>query len=236
MTEKDPKLLQELKNGGVKFLPWIGDKYEDGIYYDETGKLCYGNGKGKKVLVLGESFYWGEEDDDDDGNGNNSSDASSFVANLIDQVISGNPEFNIRTFKRFENAMAYGNMNHGNMNHEKKWDLSDRAEFWNHLIFYDYVQEPLTYPRFSPTPKQFEEAEKPFWTVIDVYKPDIIISWGMRLYNNLPPKGEIGEYIKYNGNSFETWIYNDHIRVIPIIHPAAPMFSTEMWYNVIKQM
>lgn len=227
MTVKNQQLLQELKNGGVKFLPWIGDKYEDGIYYDETGELRYGNGKGKKVLVLGESFYWGEEDDDDDdGNGNNNSDASLFVADLIKQVISENPEFNIRTFRRFENAMANGN----------KWDLSDRVEFWNHLIFYDYVQEPLTYPRFSPTPKQFEEAEKPFWTVIDVYKPDIIISWGMRLYNNLPPKGKIGEYIEYDGNSFETWIYNDHIRVIPIIHPAAPMFSTEMWYNVIKQM
>lgn len=73
----------------MKFLPWIGDKYEDGIYYDETGELRYGNGKGKKVLVLGESFYWGEEDDDDDdGNGNNNSDASLFVADLIKQVIS----------------------------------------------------------------------------------------------------------------------------------------------------
>ena len=121
MTEKNQQLLQKLEKGGVKFLPWIGDKYEEGIYYDEEGKLRYGNGKGKKVLVLGESFYWGDEDDDAE---ENNSEASRFVESLIKQVISENPDFNIRTFKRFENAFAYEN---------EEWGLTQRQDFWNVL-------------------------------------------------------------------------------------------------------
>ena len=79
------KMQQELEKGGVKFLPWIGNEYEEGIYYNEEGKLCYGNGKGKKVLVLGESFYW---DDEDDGNG------KMFIYNLIQDFID--PKYDFR--------------------------------------------------------------------------------------------------------------------------------------------
>lgn len=224
MTEKNKQLLEKLKTAGVKFLPWVGDKYEYGIYYDEKGVLRYGDGKGKKVLVLGESFYWGDEDDDTE---ENDKDVSLFVSDLIAQVVSENPDFNIRTFKRFENAMAYEN---------EKWDLPERQDFWNHLIFYDYVQEPLTYPRFSPTEDQFRDGKDPFWQVIEACKPDIIITWGLRLYENLPDEGEKGESIEYGDNVVETWRYKGRIKVIPIIHPAAPMFSTKGWYNFIKQM
>lgn len=228
MTEKNQQLLQKLEKGGVKFLPWIGDKYEEGIYYDEEGKLRYGNGKGKKVLVLGESFYWGEEDEEDTSERNNRTSCSdSFVSNLINQVISEKPDFNIRTFRRFESAMAYKN---------KKWDLVERRNFWNHHIFYDYVQEPLKYPRLSPTEEQFKDSEKSFWEVIEVCKPDIIIAWGKRLYNHLPQEGEQGKDIECDEDSVETWIYRKNIQVIPIIHPAAPMFSTQVWYNILKQL
>lgn len=224
MTEKN-QLLQELEKEGVKFLPWIGDKYEDGIYYDEKGILRpgndNGNGKGKKVLVLGESFYWGDEEDDTEGNND---DASYFVEDLIKQVISENPDFNIRTFTRFENAMAHKN---------EEWGLAERQDFWNHLIFYDYVQEPLKFPRLSPSEEQFKDSEASFWKVIEACNPDIIIVWGKRLYNHLPQEGEQGKDIECNDDSVETWVYRNNVRVIPIIHPAAPMFSTKIWNNII---
>lgn len=219
MIEKNQKLLQELEKEGVKFLPWIGDKYEEGIYYNEKGELCYG--KGKKVLVLGESFYWGEEEDDTE---ENNDDVSHFVEDLIKQVISENPDFNIRTFVRFENAMAYKN---------KGWGLTERQDIWEHLVFYDYVQEPLMFPRLSPTEEQFKNSEQSFWNVIEICKPEIIIAWGKRLYNHLPQEGEQGEDIIYDDDSVETWMYRNNIRVIPIIHPAAPMFSTERVFRIL---
>lgn len=224
MTGKNQQLLQELEKEGVKYLPWIGKKYEEGIYYDEKGKIDYGKEKGKKVLVLGESFYWGDDDDTEENN----DDASHFVEDLIKQVISENPDFNIRTFIRFENAMAYKN--------KEEWGLTERQKFWNHFIFYDYVQEPLKYPRLSPTEEQFKDSEASFWKVIEICKPNIIITWGKRLYNHLPQEGEQGEDIECNDDSVETWIYRNNIRVIPIIHPAAPMFSTQIWYNILKQL
>lgn len=52
MTEKNQQLLQELKNGGVKFLPWIGDKYEEGIYYDERGNFAMAMAKERKCWCL----------------------------------------------------------------------------------------------------------------------------------------------------------------------------------------
>ena len=216
------KMQQELEKGGVKFLPWIGNEYEEGIYYNEEGKLC--PGKGKKWMILGESFYWGDEDDD---NAESNDDASYFVKNLIGQIISGNPNFNIRTFIRFENAMAYEN---------EEWELTQRQNFWNHLVFYDYVQEPLKYPLLSPTEDQFKDSEKSFWRVIEICKPDIIIVWGKRLYNHLPQEGEQGKDIECDEDSVETWIYKNNIRVIPIIHPAAPMFSTKRIFNILKKV
>lgn len=221
MTKEDKQLLlQELEKEGVKFLPWIGDKYDEGIYYDEKGELQYGSdgsGKGKKVLVLGESFYWDEEDDEDETSEENDNASSYFVSDLIEQIISENHDFNVRTFSRFKNAMCYN----------KNKDVSI-IKFWEHLIFYDYVQEPLIYPRLSPTEKQFSDSETSFWKVIDICKPDVLIAWGMRLYNHLPPEGEPGS------DFVETWMYKDNIKVIPIIHPAAPIFSTEKIFNTLK--
>ncbi len=217
--------LEELRQKGVKFLPWIGDKYDEGIYYDKDGILCYGNGQGKKVMVLGESFYWGE----DEFSGEVDDKASMFVYDLIKQVISENPEFNTRTFTRFENAIAYEN-------DDRDWDSVGRKNFWNHLIFYDYVQEPLIYPRSSPTEKEFKNSEEAFWNVLEILQPDIIIAWGMRLYNHLPRKGKRGKTIEGEDYILETWIYKERIRVIPIVHPAAPMFSTKRWYDIIKKI
>lgn len=219
MTEKNQQLLQKFEKGGVKFLPWIGDKYEEGIYYNEKGELCYGNGKGKKVLVLGESFYWNDEDD---GNG------KMFIHDLIKDLVNPKFEFQpyMRTFTKFERAMT-----------GKSWEEEGkRSDFWEHIMFYDYVQEPLKYPRLSPTDKQFKKSVNAFWKILDVYKPDWIIAWGMRLYNHLPQEGEQGEDIEFGEESVETWIYKENIRVVPIYHPAAPSFSNQIWYNIFRQI
>lgn len=51
---------KELQEAGVKFLPFVGEDYDQGISFDEEGKLVL-EGQGKKVLVLGESHYCDEE-------------------------------------------------------------------------------------------------------------------------------------------------------------------------------
>lgn len=219
MTEKNQQLLQELEKEGVKFLPWIGDKYEDGIYYDEKGELR--GGKGKKVLVLGESFYW---DDEDDGS------AKMFVPELIEDFINPQSEFlpYKRTFIKFERAMA-----------GRELSKEESREFWEHVMFYNYVQEPLRGTRMSPTQEQYEDSATYFNSLLKICCPNFIIAWGIRLYNNLPSeeiiKGEIGSFIEIDDDFYETWNYNIDRMVIPVLgiyHPSAA-FDWGYWHQVI---
>lgn len=218
MTEQEKKsLLDKLEKEGVKFLPWIGDKYEEGIYYDEKGELCYGTSKGKKVLVLGESFYW---DDEDDGNG------KMFIPELIEDFLNPQSEFlpYKRTFIKFERAMA-----------GRELDKEESREFWEHVMFYNYVQVPLQGTRFSPTEEQYANSKDMFFTLLNIINPDYFIVWGMRLYNNLPQEGMQGFDIEESGDSYETWIYEVGAKRIPfmaIYHPSAG-FDWLYWHNLI---
>ena len=219
MTGKNQQLLQELEKEGVKYLPWIGDKYEDGIYYNEKGELRYGNGKGKKVLVLGESFYW---DDEDDGS------AKMFVPELIEDFINPQSEFlpYKRTFIKFERAMAGRELN-----------KEESKEFWEHVMFYNYVQEPLQGTRMSPTEEQYANSRDALFSLLNVMAPDYFIVWGMRLYNNLPQEGVQGFDIEETGDSYETWIYEVEAKRFPfmaIYHPSTG-FDWFYWHKLIVE-
>lgn len=221
MTKEEQ--LQELEKNGVKFLPWIGDKYEEGIYYDENGELQYGTDKGKKVLVLGESFYW---DDEDDGNG------KMFIPELIKDFIDPQSEFlpYKRTFIKFERAMAGTEL-----------DKENSRKFWEHVMFYNYVQEPLRGTRLSPTAEQYEIAAESFHSLLKICCPNLVIAWGIRLYNNLPSKdiikGNMGEFVEMDDDFYETWNYDideKNVRVLGIYHPSAA-FDWGYWHQVITK-
>lgn len=219
MIEKNQQLLMELEKEGVKFLPWIGDKYEEGIYYDEKGELCYGNSKGKKLLVLGESFYWGDEDDGD---------GKMFIPELIEDFLNPQSEFlpYKRTFIKFERAMA-----------GRELSKEESKEFWEHVMFYNYVQEPLQGTRMSPTAEQYMKSRDALFTLLNVMNPDYFITWGIRLYNNLPQEGVQGSDIEEAGDSYETWIYEVETKKIPfmpIYHPSTG-FDWLYWHNLIVE-
>lgn len=73
-------------------------------------------------------------------------------------------------------------------------------------------------------------------------KPDCILAWGIRLYNNLPQRGKQGEdldvEVEDEEYSFETWIYQTedgkNIPVIGITHPSSA-FDWEFWNYVLTQ-
>ncbi len=229
MTEKNQQLLQELKNGGVKFLPWIGDKYEDGIYYDETGELRYGNGKGKKVLVLNECIYGGETEKDAKRVLGESK-HSWLVYEIINRFIDNSSNFplgvNHRPFVRFERTLAG----------KEPLSIKERIELWNHLTFYTYIQEQLD--SFTPTEKQYKDAKKSFLFLIDKCRPDIIIVWGRRLYYNLPISGQQGKDIWTDDEYTETWNFcrnNHNIKILQIPYPSYIGFVSANWHKIIRE-
>lgn len=229
MTEKNQQLLQELEKEGVKFLPWIGDKYEEGVYYDEKGELCYGNGKGKKLIVLNEGIYNGETEKDAErslGENKHSWLVYEMIHRFIDKSSNFSLGVNHRPFIRFERALAG----------KERLSMEERADLWNHVAFYTYVQEPLDV--FPPTEKQYEDAQKSFLSLVDKCQPDVIVVWGKRLYYNLPLSGQQGEDIWTDDEYTETWFFyrnNHNIKVLPISHPSYAGFVLTNWHKIMKE-
>jgi hypothetical protein len=212
---------EELKD--VKFLPWVGDNYECGLRVDENGDIVFGtkDKPGKKILVLGESLYTNDPN----------SVKEDAICNLMKWYFDPNEEFEgwMNTYTKFIRSVA-----------GKAIDRSDSAIWWNHLALYEYVQEPLTGPRFSPTHEQFKCSESAFFNVIEKLKPDYIIAWGQRLYNNLPQGGEQGDDLCVNKYEdwIETWIYmlgKQKITVLPFTHPSSS-FSWEYWHQFLCKL
>lgn len=228
-TEKNNRNMKNKYNFSdkVKFHPRVGDKYEYGIKgFDENGIIVYGTKEdpGKKILVVGESHYCAKEDDA----------KPEITINTIRDLIDPNSEWEPykNTYTKFIKSFT---------GYTDDLEFEDKKEAWEHLAFYNYVQVPMTGPRISPTTEDFKKSEEAFWEVLNELKPDLIIVWGTRLYNNLPQGGKQLEYFtvqnKYGDDIYiEIWSYEidgENTPIIGINHPSSG-FDTKFWYKVIK--
>lgn len=190
----------------VKFLPWVGDHYLQGI-------------PGSKVMVLGESHYCAS-----------SADAvpeltSSVILDLFDP--DSEHESYKNTYTKFERALA-----------GKPLTFSEKRDIWNSVLFYNYVQVPISEARVSPTPQEFNSSESAFFEVLEKYQPDYILAWGSRLYNNLPKRGrQLPDLSLPSGDSFETWGYTlssgKVVQLLSTTHPSTA-FVPVYWHEVIQ--
>ena len=200
----------------IRFKPWVGDKYAIGIVgYDADGKIIYGteNHIGKKVLVLGESHYCA----------NPEAEATPFLTiNIIADLLNPDSEWEAykNTYTKFIKSL---------IGCEEYLTPQEKEKAWQHIVFYNYVQTPMSGARVAPTAEEFKNSEKAFFEVLQTYKPDVVIAWGNRLYNNLPKGGKQLNDLniatgRFAGNSTELWSYNlngNDIPVLPITHPSA---------------
>ena len=209
----------------VSFLPWVGKNYESGIKgYNEDG-VIYGtkDDPGKRILVLGESHYCADPNDA----------TEDLTKKIINDFVYSESEHEPykNTYIKFERALA-----------GRVIDEEERKKLWSHLMFYNYVQVPITGPRMSPSGFDYINSEAPFFDVITIYKPDIVITWGQRLYSNLPPnlyEYRGAEYIDISTDilpNIQTWYYelseNKKVAVLCINHPSSG-FSWPNWFKII---
>jgi hypothetical protein len=192
----------------IKFSPWVGANYNYGI-------------GGCKVLVLGESHYCANLIDE----------IPEITINVIKDLMDPNSKFEEykNTYTKFVEALAGKDISWNN--------FPEMSRVWNLLAFYNYVQEALSGPREAPSTEQFRNSEGAFWDVLDKLRPNLVIVWGSRLYNNLPRVGFQGPDARTpDGQGIETWSYyrdNYEVCILPITHPSAG-FTPEYWHKVIE--
>ena len=175
---------------------------------------------GKKVMVLGESHYCAHE-----------SEAVPELTRIIIRDLfddKSEHEGYKNTYTKFGRALA------GKQLYDK-----DKEAVWNSVVFYNYVQVPLSEARKEPKVQDFTNSEIAFFDVLEQYHPDCLIVWGKRLYNNLPRRGyQTDDLIMPDGSKIETWTYelaNGHrVYLLPITHPSAA-FTPEYWHDAIHR-
>lgn len=189
----------------IYFRPWVGDRYSSAPL-------------GKRVLVLGESHYCA-----DPAREAVPGITRSVIADLFDPGSVHEPYKN--TYTKFIKALT-----------GKFGDLSatDKEKAWNGVAFYNFVQVAMTGPRTAPTAEEFRMSDGVFWEVLRELKPEKVIAWGHRLYDELPDGG--GKALE-PVEGCDVWEYRlpfGKVEVLKMVHPSAG-YSPEYWHGVIRE-
>ena len=199
----------------VRFEPWKGENYETSGF------------NGKKILVIGESFYCSEEE------------ADKYAATLTEKIVNDylairNGEFRenkgewTNTYLKFERSLV-----------GEETTPERSREIWNSIAFYNYLQIPMSGARESGSPIDFKNAEKAFFEVINELQPDLIIVWGVgKLFNNMPEdRWTWGKRLDVDGWDINNGYYQldneKQVRCIAVYHPSTG-YQWDWWYKVIK--
>jgi len=160
-----------------------------------------------KILILGESHY-------SDTDFKEKTDFTTDIINIFLQYKLGNEGHQswMNTFTKFTNVLNEGTA-----------EIQELENFWNSIMFYNYVQKAVKGgARVSPSKNDFDISYLALKEVLNKYKPKTIIIWGNRLWNHLP-----NDDIKLNN---ETNIYhfktgNVDAEILTIHHPSSTSFN-----------
>lgn len=189
--------------------PWIGKNYNSG------GKFK------KKILALGHCHYTQSEKTIERPK------HPDFTKEIIkDYLGSGGSYYAnwMNTYKNFEKALV----------NKKEIDSNESNKIWNSIAFCNYLHILVNEAMGVDIPdKYYNEAETPFFNILDKNRPDLIIVWGRSdLWEKMPDGDD-----KYEIESPYTGYYilkdGTKIRTIAIHHPCC-YFSWSKWYNFIK--
>lgn len=193
----------------IFFKPWVGDFYGN--------ELSHFN---KKILIVGDSHYC-KDNCSDCGDKKHSYRCSNFtkeaISAYLDQSDSGAWT---NTFTKFMNSFVINKADY------------DRVAVWNSVSFYNFLQiaagdAPRKTAEYSYNEKDHLAA---FIQILNFLKPDVIITWGNRVWDSLPSNFGYGEstpdsmfpQIHYN-YPFE----NKTISLVGITHPSTAYRADE---------
>ena len=200
----------------VRLKPWKGTHYDSGI-------------NGKKILVIGESFYCSEEYIKKLPEGTSMTDkiVKDYLAIRKGEYRENNGGWT-NTYLKFERSLTC-----------KETTPEESQEIWDSIAFYNYLQVPMSGARESGSTIDYRNAENAFFEVINELQPDLIIVWGVgKLFNNLPEDNwKWGETLEFDGWPIKNGYYQlnngEEVRCIAVYHPSTG-YQWDWWYKVIS--
>lgn len=171
---------------------------------------------GKRILVLGESHYTDGEPDPE---------KTTKVLNEYLSYDTSVPSY-LQSFNKFERSLAGAAANG-----------AVRRQIWNSVVFYNYLQTPMSGPRQAGQKSDYAASAAAFFEVLERYHPEYIIVWGYRLWDFLPAnRWEWGESLTVNGKSYNVGAYllsdGTRVKAISVKHPSAG-YSWAEWHKVL---
>jgi len=168
----------------VNFRPWVGEHY------------CNGAPWGFRAMVLGEAHY-GAESETRKVN-------ADFTTTVVKDYMQGQAQ-RTRVFTKTARLflMAEDKEN-------RRADLAECRNFWQDVVFYNFIQDYVPDARNRPTPQMWNDAgnASAFVEVVRMHRPDLILVLGQELSGHLPtaaPKCKINHPSCF-GWRYEPWI------------------------------
>lgn len=220
----------------VKFLPWIGEHYENGEGF-----------QGKKILILGDSHYcekpvnrnpicrekWSDNKNKCSYDCMNNDCYDMTNALMRDNYLpyrKGEKE----NQKEFRSHSCFEKIIYG----RKSISTEDSLGFWNNVVFYNYAQHSQS---GTCTELEHPEAAPMYMSAINELLEDLdptpthIIVWSQRCFNLLPSGVEEDEEFvveEYKTRVRRYCIKGKIIKAIAIKHPSRA--GQAEWHSILK--
>ena len=223
----------------IKFRPWVGENYKQGF-------------QNKKILILGDSHYCAKDENRNDACrsiGDCSYDCMNEKCyNMTHDLIRG--EYMEHRSGRAKSAGHLQTI----LTFEKNLfgyipTPQESIDFWNSVIFYNYIQHSQYKPRGRRDTKaeEIDDYKEAFKEVLAEYQPDYIIIWSKFLFTQdwLPDgASEAPDYTlkaEYNGVIYDTPVRTfkldggKPIRAIITQHPCCRGGKDQAkWHTLLK--
>lgn len=199
----------------IFFAPRIGKDYAKGGIF------------GKKILALGESHYC-DTGCIDCGHCGKHPECSDFTSKVVEWCLDPSQEREgwMNTYLKFERSLV-----------GKETTNLESRRIWDSIAFYNFLQVAMGGAREAGTNQQYIDAVAPFYDVLEDLQPDLLIIWGVRLWNNLPNKSWIdGPKVVVDGydvqNGYYTLSSGKKVQAVCVYHPSTG-YDWSFWHKVI---
>lgn len=138
----------------VRFAPWVGHQYEDGL-------------RGLRILIVCESHYGAKKHE-----------RPTVTPEILKALALG--EMHPLATKRLRRHPHFTKIMRAVTDTRQRTTRSEKADFWSRVAYYNFIQEFVSDKRITPREDAWKSGEKAFSAVLDVLMPNLIVCLSMR--------------------------------------------------------